>query len=163
MINGQVRPSSPPALEGAAQLAARAQVLVARERTLSQELSQSQEEAQEKRQEIEALHLDLRQASASIAGLTRSMEEVAAFKREAISVLGAHHSGAAQERDSLVRQIAETQADLAKKNAELRAMQREHDRQKGLLLESELRAQEAEGRANGLGAQLDQVLRRLRS
>ena len=63
----------------------------------------------------------------------------------------------------MVRQIAETQADLAKKNAELRAMQREHDRQKGLLLESELRAQEAEGRANGLGAQLDQVLRRLRS
>ncbi|MFT5582767.1 MAG: hypothetical protein ACI9VR_000343 [Cognaticolwellia sp.] len=160
---GQVRPPSPPALEGAAQLAARAQVLAARERTLKQSLQSSQAEVLEKRQEVEVLHLDLRQASASIAGLARAMEEVAGFKREAISVLGAHHSGAAQERDSLDRQLAETQADLAKKNAELRAMQREQDRLKAQLLESELRAQEAEGRAGGLGAQLDQALKRLRA
>ena len=160
--DAQVRASSPPALEGAAQLAARAQVLAAQRKDLKQALERSEGEVQDKRQEVEVLHGDLRQASASIAGLSRAIEEVAAFKREAITVLGAHHSGAAQERDSLSRQLAETQADLAKKNAELRAMQREKDQLNGQLLESELRAKEAESRANGLGAKMDQTLRRLR-
>lgn len=163
IATGTQRPSTPPALDGAPQLAARAQVLAASQRSLQDALARAQAENQAKREEVGELNLALRQAHQSIAGLTRSIEEVAGFKREAIAVLGAHHSGAAQEREGLARQLAETQADLAKKNAELRARQREIDQLKGQLAEASLTASEMEARASGLGAQLDQLLRRLRT
>ena len=59
---------------------------------------------------------------ATTARLARAVDEVAGFKREAIAVLGHSTDHATRSLDEANRELAILRADLAKKSAELAAM-----------------------------------------
>ena len=54
--------------------------------------------------------------------VARALDEVAGFKREAITLLGNEHARAQRSADDLARENGILRADIEKKSAELRAM-----------------------------------------
>lgn len=85
-------------------------------------------EVADKRAENERLSLQIATLTGTIERLTRTLDEVAGFKREAVRVLGAGQQASSDEAKALARELADLRADLAKKDAELRASEREKDR-----------------------------------
>lgn len=81
-----------------------------------------------KREENAALVLQVRQLGDSLHRLTGALAEVAGFKREAIAVLGTAEDLARREATDLGREVAIARADIAKKSAELLAMEAEQRR-----------------------------------
>lgn len=84
-------------------------------------------EVADKRAENERLADQIATLTGTIERLTRTLDEVAGFKREAIRVLGAEGAAASEEAKALSREVADMRADLAKKDVELRTMIRERD------------------------------------
>lgn len=85
-------------------------------------------EVAEKRAEVARLTDAQQCLLGTVERLSRAVDEVAGFRREAVRVLGAQRDGAASEAEALSRELADLRADLAKKDAELRAARREIDR-----------------------------------
>ncbi|MCP4809348.1 MAG: hypothetical protein GY913_11780 [Proteobacteria bacterium] len=85
-------------------------------------------EVTDKRAENERLSAQISTLTGTIERLTRTLDEVAGFKREAVRVLGAGQTAASEEAKALSRELADMRADLAKKDTELRASQRDIDR-----------------------------------
>jgi len=81
-----------------------------------------------KRDEVVQLHGQVNALTTIADRLSKAMDEVAGFKREAIAVLGAEKKAQTAEAGILNREVAELNADLAKKKAESKATARERDR-----------------------------------
>jgi len=146
--SGWRAPRAGPALAEAAQLATEA----ARERALREALAEavarSEAEVQDKRAEVARLSGQVASLTGIADRLSRALDEVAGFKREAIAVLGGQASLAQGQERALSSELALLRADLAKKNAELDAALQLQGR-----LENDLRAAHAEierGRKRGL-------------
>ncbi|MCB9761711.1 MAG: glycosyltransferase [Alphaproteobacteria bacterium] len=114
-------------------------------------------ELAEKRAEVDDLNARLRELTASVGRLSRAVDEVAAFRREAVRVLGSQHAAASEEAHALAEALADTRADLAKKDAELRAARRETDRLQDALTAAQDEARYAGDRAVELGRREDRV------
>jgi hypothetical protein len=122
VMSGTRHAHSPTDLLDLAQLAADA--ARAQESSAAAIAAQGRAEAEvvAKRAEVAQLNTQVQTLMRSIDRLTRAMDEVAGFKREAIHVLG--NQGAA-DRLSLEEAVAENallRADIEKKSAEIRAM-----------------------------------------
>ena len=78
--------------------------------------------------ESERQTLQIQQLTGVIERLTRALDEVAGFKREAISVLGGNIEQAGRAREEAEREIAILRADIAKKSAELVALDKVRER-----------------------------------
>ncbi len=115
----------------------------ARERALREALSESllraEAEVQDKRAEVAQLSGQVSALTAIADRLSRALDEVAGFKREAVAVLGGQVSQARSEERALGAELAILRADLAKKNAELEGALALQGR-----LENDLRAAHAE-------------------
>ena len=124
----------------------------ARERALREALGEAlakgEAEVREKRGEILALNAQIQSLTGIVDRLSRALDEVAGFKREAVVVLGGGLEQSRAEARDATRELSILRADLAKKNAELLAAQALGER-----LENDLRAAHAEierGRQKGL-------------
>ena len=102
-------------------------------------LEDLREEVTNKRTENERLTTQIQQLTGIIERLTRSLDEVAGFKREAISVLGGAAERATRSQEETEREVTILRADIAKKSAELRAMDQVRER-----LENDLKNLRAE-------------------
>ncbi len=137
--SGWRAPRSGPALAEAASLATEA----ARERALREALSEavlrSEAEVRDKREEVGRLSGQLSALTGIADRLSRALDEVAGFKREAVAVLGGQVAQARGEERALSSELGILRADLAKKNAELDSALALQGR-----LENDLRAAHAE-------------------
>ncbi len=111
----------PGPLLDAADLAARAATAQARAETAVDAQARAEAEAVQKRHEVAALNAQLQTLLGTVDRLSRAVDEVAAFKREAVSVLGGRSAQAAASLDAANQRIGSLEADLEKKNAELAA------------------------------------------
>ncbi len=102
-----------------------------------------------KRAEAEGLTAQIQQLTGIVAQLTRALDEVAGFKREAVAVLGGQVEQSQRSAAEAEREVTILRADIAKKSAELRAMDQVRER-----LENDLdnlrRELEQERRRGGL-------------
>jgi len=85
-------------------------------------------ELDRKREEVVQLHSQVNALTTIADRLSKAVDEVAGFKREAIAVLGADKDAKGAQAETLSREVAELGADLAKKQAESKALSRERDR-----------------------------------
>jgi hypothetical protein len=112
----------------------------ARERTLREAaevaLARAEAELGARREEVARLGEQVRLLASVSDRLSRAIDEVAGFKREAIAVLGAGSEQARTESRELHREVATLRADIAKKTAEVQALQVDRDRLQGELDES---------------------------
>ena len=104
---------------GAAEVAARAE----RARRAAAE-----REVEVKRQEIDALNLQVRALCGAVESATAAVADVAGLRREVVQVLGARLSGREVEGEHLRRELEIVRADLEKKTRELEAAHGERDR-----------------------------------
>jgi predicted nucleic acid-binding Zn-ribbon protein len=81
-----------------------------------------------KRDEVVQLTAQVNALTTIVDRLSKAVDEVAGFKREAIAVLGAEKEAKSAQAVLLSRELAELGADLAKKQAESKATTRERDR-----------------------------------
>ena len=114
-------------LVDAADALARAASAEARAQAADQARARSDSEVAAKRREAQEQDERLSILLGTVDRLSRAIDEVAGFKREAVAVLGAREQAARADRDGLEREVAILRADLAKKNAELGAMDRLRD------------------------------------
>ena len=132
-------PRSGPSLADRGALASEA----ARERALREAMAQTvargEAEVAEKRAEVLGLNAQVAALTGIADRLARALDEVAGFKREAVTVLGHGLDLARTESRDAGRELAICRADLAKKNAELSAALSLQER-----LENDLRAAHAE-------------------
>lgn len=105
----------------AADLAAQAATAVARATHAEAAQARAETEAISKRAEVAELSARIQQLLGTVDRLSRAIDEVAGFKREAISVLGGRSEQAATELDAANQRISSLQADVEKKTAELHA------------------------------------------
>lgn len=127
--------------------------------------AEAQAEVALKRSELARLTAQNQDLAGSVAHLARAVDEVAGFRREAVRVLGARAEAAEGEAESLARELGDLRADLAKKDAELRAARRELDRLNDALAAAQDEAAAAGDRLLSQGRiedRLRQELRRLR-
>jgi len=108
-------------LVDAAHLAARAAQADARTEHATQAMARAEAEAVAKRQEVAALTVQVQQLLGTVERLSCAVDQVAAFKREAIAVLGGRSAQAQEGLDAANARIASLQADVDKKTAELHA------------------------------------------
>ncbi len=115
---------------GESVLGARAALEAARARSLADQLRREAAEAEvwAKRAEVEGLHAQTRALCSAVEASSAALADVAGFRREAVTVLGARLSGADTTREALAREVETLRADLTKKNAELEAMTADRDR-----------------------------------
>jgi chromosome segregation ATPase len=85
-------------------------------------LARAVQEVDEKRSQHASLSLQVHTLTDTVARQARALDEVAAFKREAIQLLGNEGDRARRTSDELSRENALLRADIEKKSAELRAM-----------------------------------------
>jgi hypothetical protein len=114
-------------LVDAAEALARAAAAEARATAADQAAARSASEVAEKRREVQAQDERLGVLLGTVDRLSRALDEVAGFKREAVAVLGSREQAARADRDGLERELNILRADLDKKNAELGAMDRLRD------------------------------------
>lgn len=126
----------------------------------------AQQEAQAelalKRAEVERLTAQNQDLCGSLAHLSRAVDEVAGFRRETVRVLGARSAAAEEESEALARELADLRADLAKKDAELRAARREQERLNDALAAAVDEAQAAGDRLHQQGRVEDRLRQELR-
>ncbi|HCH64214.1 MAG TPA: hypothetical protein DFR83_15530 [Deltaproteobacteria bacterium] len=79
-------------------------------------------EVAEKRSASHALTQQIHTLTDTVARQARALDEVAAFKREAIALLGNESARAQRSAEDLTRENGLLRADIEKKSAELRAM-----------------------------------------
>ncbi len=91
-------------------------------------LRAAESEVAEKRLETVALVEQIHRLTETVSNLSGAVAEVAGFKREAIDVLDRTGQQARHQARNLGRELSIARADLAKKNAELRAMEDEKRR-----------------------------------
>lgn len=103
-------------------------------------------ELSRKREEVVALSSQVNSLTTIADRLSKAMDEVAGFKREAIAVLGAENKAKDEETSLLTREVAELSADLAKKRAEATATARERDRLAADLEDSKQNASQLQDR-----------------
>ena len=144
-------------------------------------LAKAMEEVESKRSEIGQLNTQVQALTGTVERLTRTLDEVAGFKREAIRVLGSERDAVSQEVRELTRELSDLRADLTKKDTELRQASREQDRLNDALaavsdeagytgerlVESGRREDRLRGERDALrqridGGLLERVIRRLR-
>lgn len=85
-------------------------------------------EVAEKRAEVARLNEQIAVLTGTVDRLSRAMDEVAGFKREAVTVLGGQSEQARRQLADTERELAIARADLEKKSAELRAMDQLRER-----------------------------------
>ncbi|MCK6520729.1 hypothetical protein L6R49_04730 [Myxococcota bacterium] len=119
--------------------------------------AKAEAEVAEKRAENAQLTEQLQALTGVVTRLSRAIDEVAGFRREAVNVLGARAAGAEGEVEALSRQVEEQRADLLKKDAELRAARREQDRLNDALLIATREGEDAGARQIELGRLLDTI------
>jgi hypothetical protein len=119
---GTRHPRATGPLVDAATLAARAASAEARALAAEATAAAAEAEVVRKRQETAALTAQVQDLIGTAARLSRAMDEVAGFKREAIAVLGGQSEHAARSLEEANRELAILRADVAKKGAELSAM-----------------------------------------
>jgi len=90
--------------------------------------AKAEKELAVKRDEVVQLTSQVNALTTIADRLSKAMDEVAGFKREAIAVLGAEKDAQSAQTGILNREVAELGADLAKKQAEAKATARERDR-----------------------------------
>ncbi|MCB9743978.1 MAG: glycosyltransferase [Alphaproteobacteria bacterium] len=152
-----LRARRPAPLPAAAELAASLAGAEAQAAAEARLRALAEAEVAAKRAENAALSEQLRELTASVARLSRALDEVAGFKREAVRVLGTQAAGASEEAQALTRELADTQADLSKKDAELRAARREQDRLQDALSSAQDEARYAGERLTELGRREDHL------
>ncbi len=86
-----------------------------------------------KRLEITAEHDRSRALTASVESLSAAIADVAGFRREAATVLGARLSGEHALREQLQRELEIARAELGKKDMEIAAMRSEQGRLEGVI------------------------------
>ncbi len=79
-------------------------------------------EVDAKRAEVADLHAQVRALVSAVEASSAAIADVAAFRRETVTVLGARLSGAEAGREQLLREVEGLRADVEKKNAELSAL-----------------------------------------
>ncbi|MEY3210006.1 MAG: hypothetical protein RIT28_487, partial [Pseudomonadota bacterium] len=119
--------------------------------------AKAEAEVAQKRAENALLTEQIQALTGVVTRLSRAVDEVAGFRREAVTVLGARASGAEGEADALARQVEELRADLLKKDAEIRAARREQDRLNDALLIATREGEDAGARQVALGRLLDTI------
>lgn len=102
-----------------AELSARAASAEARAGAAEDRAARAEAEAVGKRQELAEAQARVHTLLSTVDRLSRAVDEVAAFKREAVDVLGRQVAAAADARDGATDQLGRLRADLAKKDAEL--------------------------------------------
>lgn len=122
VAKGTAHPVQPGPLMNMAAHAAAAAEANARCNALADALAVARRETSEKRAENSQLNTQIQQLTSTVARLTRAIDEVAGFKREAVAVLGGEASRAQQSLEEAQREITILRADLSKKSAELHAM-----------------------------------------
>lgn len=125
--------------------------------------AQAEQERDEKREEVGRLNQQLAELSGAVAHLSRAVDEVAGFRRETVRVLGARSVAAEDEAELLSRELADTRADLAKKDAELRALRREQERLNDAVAAAQDEAQAAGQRLLEQGRAQDRLRQELRA
>jgi hypothetical protein len=115
---------------GESVVGARTALEAARARSLADQIRREAAEAEvlKKRAEVDDLHAQTRALCSAVEASSAALADVAAFRRETVTVLGARLSGADATRESLAREVEGLRADLSKKNAELEAMTSDRDR-----------------------------------
>ena len=119
--------------------------------------AKAEAEVAHKRVENALLTEQVQALTGVVTRLSRAVDEVAGFRREAVTVLGARASGAEGEAEALSRQIEEQRADLLKKDAEIRAARREQDRLNDALLIATREGEDAGARQVALGRLLETI------
>lgn len=113
-------------------------------------MARAEAEALAKRAEVAELTARLQQQSGVVERLSRSIDEVAGFKREAIAVLGLRAQGLETSSAEAIAQVEALRADVQKKNAEVEDLAEQRAR-----LEEELRLARVErAELDGLRADL---------
>ena len=113
---------SPTDLLDLAQLSADAAQAQAEAQAAQIAKAKAEAEVAEKRNEVAAQNVQIQTLMRSIDRLTRAMDEVAGFKREAINLLGNQGAADRLSRDEAQAENALLRADVEKKSAELEAM-----------------------------------------
>ncbi|MEC7242429.1 MAG: hypothetical protein VXW32_14435, partial [Myxococcota bacterium] len=124
----RVREKKTELLPERADLAATVAELQARSEGARALQAKAEDELGRKREEVVTLTSQVNALTTIADRLSKAMDEVAGFKREAIAVLGAENKAKDEESSLLSREVAELSADLAKKRAEAKATARERDR-----------------------------------
>jgi len=122
VVNAQVGARASGALSDAAELAHRAALAESDAAAARRERTTGEAELTEKRAEIARLVEEVHRLNTTVAQLSHAIDEVAGFKREAIAVLGGQAEMDRRTAEELERELAILRGDLAKKNAELFAM-----------------------------------------
>lgn len=122
-----------------AELAARAARSEARLEILEDTAARAEAEAVAKRRELGEATARIEELIATNSRLARAMDEVAGFKREAVSLLGGQSERARRSLADAERENGLLRADIEKKNAELAALDELRER-----LEHDLRNLRAE-------------------
>lgn len=118
----QVGPRATGPLVDAARFAAAASAARGRVDAAEQARAAAEAEVTHKREEAARLTAQVQELTSVVARQARALDEVAGFKREAVSVLGGQASSASLEAREANRQVALLRADVEKKTAELHAM-----------------------------------------
>jgi chromosome segregation ATPase len=87
-----------------------------------------QAEVEKKRAESAQQTTQVQQLTSIVERLTRTLDEVAGFKREAITVLGGNIEQGRRAQEDAEREVAILRADVAKKSAELVALDKVRER-----------------------------------
>ena len=151
MSAATVREKQPTPIAEAAELAADLTGAQGEVDKLSTLLKKAEREVADKRTEVQDLSGQVRSLTSVTERLARAVDEVSGFKREAIHVLGSERDATAAEAETLRRELADLTADLAKKEAELRATARERDRAGQDLATAQTEAQAQDDRMAQLG------------
>ena len=128
VLEAQVRDKKKELLPERADLAAAVAELRAKTEGAQALQAKAEGELSRKREEVVALAGQVNTLTTIADRLSKAVDEVAGFKREAIAVLGAENKAKDEETSLLTRDVAELSADLAKKRAEATATARERDR-----------------------------------
>lgn len=89
---------------------------------LEEALTRVEAEVEAKRAEVARLHNHNDVLTETLARQARALDEVAGFKREAVSLLGGRSERAERQSHDLARENGLLRADIEKKSAELKAM-----------------------------------------
>ena len=126
--HGKRHGHSPTDLLDLAHLAADA--AAAQERAQAATVAQGRAEAEVelKRHEVAGLNKQIQALTSTVDRLSRAIDEVAGFKREAIQILGNQGAADRLSRDEAVAENALLRADIEKKSAEILAMDQLRER-----------------------------------
>ncbi len=134
-------------LVDAAHWAAEAASERARREALEAAMEDLRAEVEGKRAESDRQTGQIQQLTGVVERLTRAIDEVAGFKREAIAVLGGSAEQAGRALEDAEREVSILRADVAKKSAELVALDKVRERLENDLenLRAELEREKSRG------------------